>query len=909
MKLEDQFVNKTYYETFMKEHETRQPIEVLGDAFVEENALETSDLSYIRFAQGEIYFHYKDYEAAVFKWENIHNDFEPWAQKNRGDAYYELGLPSMAEEIYKAIETDSVVLKTEVALQLITLYIEEEKTDQAVQMIKQTVAMNPDYPDVTKIARAYFEKNEDWMNAVELAVNEAVRTESLQWFDVLKTYIEKGYTSTIAPDYFREALFVLYKVDQIHFEQMAAALWKTYHSDNNYLNWILEFNNLFAQMEIHSFETWHELSAIYQKTYLDLISGNYLLKQLTGIMPGILSNWIRITDGSHALAASSSILAWNDLFPSSISDRQIHEAETILYQADQNFDQLEYPLELFDTIIKWAKVHDLSVSQRLKWTIRELLDFDTRHVMVAGMNGSGKTAFIQSVVADRLPERPTSHVMVARHDEQSVLAVVSDQGIITAAEENGLQLEADAILEWRSPSQFLKENAMTLMDTPGLNGPQRSKVYQTVYFADALLFVLNANDPLTDNEIDALLKIKERVPDMKIHFLLTKMDMIYSKQEAANLVEETKEKMKSRFPESELLAYSSNYASRETVSELSEFIQKNFRIQHIEDLRTAKLIRYIRESITYLLKQRLQNENDLIDSIHRREDMHAKLNGAVNQLMDVENEQIGLIRSSYNGILTSIKSELLTRIPEILRKSSDFIKENSDFRKIHLQLNEEMNNRIRQMLQSEILPKFYELVTNWIADSEKELQQSQEYLDEMAEGFNQLYEEDIIALACDFKVLDDWRRDADRMANGIHFESVNILLRHTPSQVLLKSAGKLLGALSQNKAMLYNKYKRFIETQDYTDIAHLITNKVLLQFELFEQGLDRDIRIFFKNPESVLRETIAETESTVAAEKETLADMKENPEVYQDPLKLFELKLHQYEWMLAAKGMAPQKVN
>ncbi|GER66787.1 GTP-binding protein [Weizmannia acidilactici] len=897
MKLEDQFVNKSYYETFIKEGEERHPLEVLGEAFVEENALENSDLSYIRFAQGEVYFHYKDYEAAVFKWESIHNDFEPWAQKNMGDAYFELGLTGMAEEIYKTIQTDSMILKTEVALQLISLYIEEQKHEQAVQTIKQTVAMNPDYPNVTKIARAYFEKNEDWMNAVELAVNESVRTESLFWFEVLKSYIEKGYTKTISPDYFREALAVLYKVDQIHFEQMAAALWRSYQTESCYLEWLREFNVLFAGLDIHSFETWHELSAIYQETYLSLIGGNYLLKQLTPIMPGLLTNWLRITDSGHALLASSAVLAWNDLFSAGIEPDQIADAETILYRAEKTIDQLEYPLELLDSIIKWAKLHGLSVSTRLKWMARELIDFDVQHILVAGMNGSGKTAFIQSVLADSLPEKPTQFVMAARHGDHHELAVISDGGISAITEEDSQQLDPDAILEWRGPSQFLKENALVFLDTPGLNGSQRSKVYEYLHFADGLLFVLNANDPLTVKETDVLLKIKEQVPDLKIHFLMSKMDMIYSKQEAADLVEETAQKIKRDFPQAELHPYSSHYAAREAVNGLAQFFRKNFKVENLEAHRIEKLVRCIRESITYLLKQRLQNENELVESIHRHEDMLAKLNGAANQLEDVIHEQIQLIRSSYHSMTKSIKEELQAKIPDILRKSSDYIKLNSDFRKIHLELNEEMNNRIRSFLQTAIFPKYYELVTKWIADSESELQQSQAYLGEMAEGFNQLYGENIIALACDFKIMDDWRRDADRMANGVHFDSVNILLRHTPSQVLLKSAGKLLGALSQNKAMLYNRYKKFIESEDYQDIAGLITNKVMLQFELFEQGLERDIRMFFKNPETVLRDTITETETVIDESKEKLSNMKENPEVYQDPLKLFELKLRQFEWM------------
>ncbi|NWN95277.1 MAG: GTP-binding protein, partial [Bacillus sp. (in: Bacteria)] len=483
------------------------------------------------------------------------------------------------------------------------------------------------------------------------------------------------------------------------------------------------------------------------------------------------------------------------------------------------------------------------------------------------------------------------------HDDEHALSVISDKGISPVTEEDNAAPEPGDMLEWRGPSRFLEENALIFIDTPGLNGPGRGKAYEYLRFVDGVLFVLNANDPLTDKEADMLLKMKEQVPRLTIHFLLSKMDMIYSKQEAADLVEETVQKVKTIFPEANLHPYTSNYASREAGLDLARFFRQNFKPENLEESRIEKLSHCIRESIADLLKQRLQNEQHLVESINRHEDLYAKLNGAANQLQDVIHEQTELVRSSYHSMTRKIRDELQNKIPEILRKSADFIKPDSDFRKIHLELNEEMNNRIRHFLQTSISPKYEELVTEWIEVSEREMQQSQDYLDEMAEGFNKLYGEEILALACDFKIMEDWRRDADRMANGIPFEPVNILLRHTPQQVLLKSAGKLFGVLSQNKTMLYNRYKKFIESEDYTEIANLVTNKVMLQFELFEQGLERDVRLFFKNPETVLRETIAETEAAIAETKEMLENMKENPEVYQDPLKLFELKLRQFEWM------------
>ena len=74
-------------------------------------------------------------------------------------------------------------------------------------------------------------------------------------------------------------------------------------------------------------------------------------------------------------------------------------------------------------------------------------------------------------------------------------------------------------------------------------------------------------------------------------------------------------------------------------------------------------------------------------------------------------------------------------------------------------------------------------------------------INEMCESFNELYDEEKLHLECDFKVLDDWRRDADRMTSGMHWETINMFLKSATSQFLFKSAGKLLGG-TQNKSML-----------------------------------------------------------------------------------------------------------
>ena len=51
----------------------------------------------------------------------------------------------------------------------------------------------------------------------------------------------------------------------------------------------------------------------------------------------------------------------------------------------------------------------------------------------------------------------------------------------------------------------------------------------------------------------------------------------------------------------------------------------------------------------------------------------------------------------------------------------------------------------------------------------------------------------------------------------------------------------------KNQSMLANKYKQYIETEDYTEIAQTISKQFFLQFEVFEGALERDIMMFFKD--------------------------------------------------------------
>ncbi|MCM3726208.1 dynamin family protein [Neobacillus cucumis] len=913
MTLEEQLKQKTYYKMFINEHEDIHPIRVLGEAFQEEATKDLPNLSSIRFAQGEVYFHHKDYEAAIFKWENITEELEPWAKKNTADAYYELGLLSTAEDIYTTISSDNATLNTEVALQLFSLYIERGKNDAAVATIKRTIASNPEYPNVTEIARAFFEGQQDWNNAVDLAVSEAMRSEDLNWINVLLTYVDKGVTKGHAPSYFTPALIRLFQLDKKKFEQLVSSLWKSYEHEESYFTWMREINQLLLQLDLEREDNWHELSRLHKNSYFNLIEGRYFIKMLQEFIPDMLTNWLRLADERNVVLSSAAVLSWNELFPTTISLSIVSEAEKLISITETEMDELEESLSLFDAIIDWAAAHDMGENNRFKWLVDQLVDFDRQHLLITGLTGSGKSTFINTVLGEDLQDSPTSSIVMFKDGEEEEITEITDREITRLDGFAEFQERMDrrrnaleSIIEFTSPNRFLQENKVAFIDTPGLRGNHndRYEVLKNLQVADAILFVLDGNAPFRDKERGILVQIQELAPDIPVHFLLSKMDTIAGEQEAVRIYQETESLIHSILPDANVFAFSSQYERVQQLKDIKEFIQSIKSTRNLEDRRLAKLLYFIRTIIANLLQKRIDVEDQLVESIRWNEEMYTKLNGAVNQLKDTEVQKTRAITKSYRTIRESIQKDIAKTVPSMLRECSALIKEDSNFSNIHLELNEEMNRRLQEYLEQTVMPKFYSSLQDWIAYSKEEFDQAQEFLNEMGDGFNQMYGEEHLALVCDFKVLDDWLRDIDRMTSRFQLENVNILLRRTPSQFLLKSAGKLFGAISQNKAMLYNKYKAFVENEDYAETIDEVSKQFFQPFELFEKSIERDVTLFIKSPLRNLTAAVEEAKLGIESNQDLLNKMNTNPEMFRDPLTLFGVRLRQFEWMtVAGKGI------
>jgi tetratricopeptide (TPR) repeat protein len=884
MNAERYYIDKTFYQTFMKTNEQKHPIAVLGEAYLAEQQKDLPDLSFIRFAQAEVYFHHKDYEAAIFKWENIDNDLAGWAQKNTADAFFELGELSTAEEVYKSVNTDSPSLKAEVALQLFSLYLKQERLENADAVIKNAISMNPDYPNMTSIARSFFEENMDWHSAVELAVNEAIRTEELFWFETLKGYIDSDVTRDITPGYFMEALFTLSKIDKYLFEEIVSSLWRSYKETELFDDWIEKVNLLILDVEIKREEHWAKLSPLYHETFEFLVKGDRFIKELSTTIPDLLKAWVKITDSKHAVYASSALLAWVEMYSKSIDSWAVKDAKDMIAKTGEQKNGFEASLGLLDEIVKWTKNHEVSVDSRYHWVINELKDLDVHRILIFGSSEQEIFTLTERAAGENmLSELPTTPVLI-KNNNRTVFRKVSEKGIETLEnaaefqEETALLRQPGTVwLQHEQPAPILQEHSLKLLLASNAAGDS------VVNMADSILYVIDGEQRLTEQAFQGLVKLKEKNQDLKVNVLLS----MKKGKAQERTVGETKALLGKYFPDANVFQAASS-------DDFSAIARYHFTTPEAGE-RTEKLLFFIKDILKDLLRQRVDRENNLIDSIQWNRDMEKKLNGARLQLQDLESEKAAAIKESFLEKTAEVRARMVDDIPGLLKNCTDFIKEDSDFRTLHLTLNEEMNRRLEEYLTDTAMPLLKDNLQEWISFSKAEFEKGQYYLEEMRDSFNAMYGEERLHLFCDFTVLNDWRRDADRMTSKVMKEQVNILLRRNPSQVLLKSVGKLFGTIGQNKQLLHNQYTKFIENENYDAVAQAVMQKFMGQFQLFQQSIERDVSIFFRGPLAELEQNSVETRSLIEDSEAELSRLKANPEVVKDPLSLFTIRQRQYE--------------
>ncbi|HJV31290.1 MAG TPA: hypothetical protein VJ558_03780, partial [Bacillales bacterium] len=86
--------------------------------------------------------------------------------------------------------------------------------------------------------------------------------------------------------------------------------------------------------------------------------------------------------------------------------------------------------------------------------------------------------------------------------------------------------------------------------------------------------------------------------------------------------------------------------------------------------------------------------------------------------------------------------------------------------------------------------------------------------------------------------------------------------------------------------------------------TEMVMNRFFQQFELFERSLERDISWIFRNSINVLNHAVEDAQLEIQTNEDMVKKMNTNPEMFRDPLTLFEVRLRQLEWMnLAGEGV------
>jgi GTPase Era involved in 16S rRNA processing len=192
-----------------------------------------------------------------------------------------------------------------------------------------------------------------------------------------------------------------------------------------------------------------------------------------------------------------------------------------------------------------SEVGASTLSQRIGKELVEKLDEDRFHLVVVGEFNRGKTTFVNALLGrDALPVGVTPTTAVIHHvrwAEQPSATLVRKDGskeplefekldrfvVHAEGKGNGDLDEVVHHLEIGYPAELLRER-IVLVDTPGVNdlNLQRADItYKYIPQADAVLFVIDAGQPLTESE---RIFIKEKLIGQsrdKIIFVVAKDDI------------------------------------------------------------------------------------------------------------------------------------------------------------------------------------------------------------------------------------------------------------------------------------------------------------------------------------------------------------------------------------------------
>lgn len=216
---------------------------------------------------------------------------------------------------------------------------------------------------------------------------------------------------------------------------------------------------------------------------------------------------------------------------------------------------------MFDTYTKhkeyiignFKKIEEVTQEDNLKLRLKSIisnLNRNTFSLVVVGQFKRGKTTFINALLGeDILPTAIvplTSIVTILHYGETLLIKVFSKDGVIQEIPLEDLKLyvtekynpknekNIDKV-EIAYPSDYLR-NGVQIIDTPGIASVYEHNTKATYEYlpkADAAIFLVSVDPPLTKAELDFLYDIKKQV--VKVFFIQNKIDTVPKKDREESL--------------------------------------------------------------------------------------------------------------------------------------------------------------------------------------------------------------------------------------------------------------------------------------------------------------------------------------------------------------------------------------
>ncbi len=176
--------------------------------------------------------------------------------------------------------------------------------------------------------------------------------------------------------------------------------------------------------------------------------------------------------------------------------------------------------------------------------LRGKLDKDIFNLAVLGQFKRGKTSFINALVGeDLLPTAivpQTSIITILRYGEKVSVKVIFldkkeksiglDELHLYVTEKGNPENQKNVmVVEISYPSDYLKDGIL-LIDTPGIGSTflhNTQMTYEYIKEIDAAIFLLSADPPISQGELDFLRDIRRFIP--RIFFVLNKIDYLEEK--------------------------------------------------------------------------------------------------------------------------------------------------------------------------------------------------------------------------------------------------------------------------------------------------------------------------------------------------------------------------------------------